>query len=309
MCAPPRSRAPMNRSYGNFAYKNELEKNNHQEIENFKDPKLPLLHKKPLTACNKEVAWLEGLKNLGVDFKVINELFFIGVEVVEVEFGCHLEARVVAFEHESITSNMWIESYIVPTLVSLSIHQRGRIHGGIAFRDTQDTVSDCSSFTILFDDDDGLYDSQGKVDSSKALDASLVVTESSGTESDKQDTSSRSGNDTDALDADIRLVSNEEPRAEYFKPPPNVDHLVPEVPTPVPAASTSSPSSTTVDQDAHSRKVPHKPLKNKQSSSYSLQESFDITKKGLLGREKPRPTFNKDIIETDTIADMDGMDL
>ncbi|GJX17535.1 hypothetical protein Tco_0218367 [Tanacetum coccineum] len=55
---------------------------------------------------------------------------------------------------------------------------------------------------------------QGKVDSSKALDASLVVTESSGTESNKQDTSSRSWNNTDALDADIRLVSNEEPRAE-----------------------------------------------------------------------------------------------
>ncbi|GJR57113.1 hypothetical protein Tco_1499275 [Tanacetum coccineum] len=39
---------------------------------------------------------------------------------------------------------------------------------------------------------------------------------------------------------------------EYFKPPPIVDHLVPEVPTLVPAASTSSPSSTTVDQDAPS---------------------------------------------------------
>ncbi|GJY49023.1 hypothetical protein Tco_0438979 [Tanacetum coccineum] len=32
----------------------------------------------------------------------------------------------------------------------------------------------------------------------------------------------------------------------YFKPPPNVDH-------PVPAASTCSPSSTTVDQDAPSK--------------------------------------------------------
>ncbi|GJS98313.1 hypothetical protein Tco_0819483 [Tanacetum coccineum] len=38
----------------------------------------------------------------------------------------------------------------------------------------------------------------------------------------------------------------------YFKPPPNVDHPVPEDPTPVPAASTSSPSLTTVDQDAAS---------------------------------------------------------
>ncbi|GJR41663.1 hypothetical protein Tco_1309766 [Tanacetum coccineum] len=39
---------------------------------------------------------------------------------------------------------------------------------------------------------------------------------------------------------------------EYFKPLLNVDHPVPEVPTPVPAASTSSSSSTTVDQDAPS---------------------------------------------------------
>nr|GEW22259.1 integrase, catalytic region, zinc finger, CCHC-type, peptidase aspartic, catalytic [Tanacetum cinerariifolium] len=39
---------------------------------------------------------------------------------------------------------------------------------------------------------------------------------------------------------------------DYFKPPPNVDHLVPEGPTPVHVASTSSPSSTTVDQDAPS---------------------------------------------------------
>nr|GEY90513.1 hypothetical protein [Tanacetum cinerariifolium] len=37
---------------------------------------------------------------------------------------------------------------------------------------------------------------------------------------------------------------------EYFKPPPNFDHPVPKVSTLVPAASTSSPSSTAVDQDA-----------------------------------------------------------
>ncbi|GKD30888.1 hypothetical protein Tco_1241666 [Tanacetum coccineum] len=55
---------------------------------------------------------------------------------------------------------------------------------------------------------------EGNVDSSKVLNAGLVITESSGTESAKQDTSSRSGNDTDALDADIRLLSNKEPRAE-----------------------------------------------------------------------------------------------
>ncbi|GJW12954.1 hypothetical protein Tco_1578781 [Tanacetum coccineum] len=41
------------------------------------------------------------------------------------------------------------------------------------------------------------------VDTSKALDASLVDTERSGTESKEQDTSSRSGNDEHANDADI----------------------------------------------------------------------------------------------------------
>nr|GFA90495.1 hypothetical protein [Tanacetum cinerariifolium] len=55
---------------------------------------------------------------------------------------------------------------------------------------------------------------EGKVDSSKALNVGLVITESSGTESDKQDTSSTSGKDTNALDAEIRLKSNKEQRAE-----------------------------------------------------------------------------------------------
>ncbi|GJR82075.1 hypothetical protein Tco_0152860 [Tanacetum coccineum] len=53
-----------------------------------------------------------------------------------------------------------------------------------------------------------------KVDMSKSLDASLVHTESSGTESKEQDTSSRSGNDAHADDADIRPIYDEEPMAE-----------------------------------------------------------------------------------------------
>ncbi|GJW53217.1 hypothetical protein Tco_0097302 [Tanacetum coccineum] len=55
---------------------------------------------------------------------------------------------------------------------------------------------------------------QGKVDTSKALDASLVVTKSRGMESEKQDTSSRSGNDIDTDDANIRPSYDEEPMAE-----------------------------------------------------------------------------------------------
>ncbi|GJS78651.1 hypothetical protein Tco_0728532 [Tanacetum coccineum] len=53
-----------------------------------------------------------------------------------------------------------------------------------------------------------------KVDTSTTLDASLVEIESSGTESKEQDTSSRSGNDAHADDADIRPIYDEEPMAE-----------------------------------------------------------------------------------------------
>ncbi|GJW62561.1 hypothetical protein Tco_0111896 [Tanacetum coccineum] len=56
---------------------------------------------------------------------------------------------------------------------------------------------------------------EDKVDSSKALDASLVDTESSGTALKEQDTSSRSGNDAHADDADIRPIYDEEPMADY----------------------------------------------------------------------------------------------
>ncbi|GJW98246.1 hypothetical protein Tco_0180054 [Tanacetum coccineum] len=45
-----------------------------------------------------------------------------------------------------------------------------------------------------------------KVDTSKALDASSVIIKSNGTESQKQDTSSRSGNDAHVDDADIRPI-------------------------------------------------------------------------------------------------------
>ncbi|GKE09068.1 hypothetical protein Tco_1412619, partial [Tanacetum coccineum] len=53
-----------------------------------------------------------------------------------------------------------------------------------------------------------------KVDTSKALDASLVDTKSSRTESKEQHTSSKSGNDVHADDVDIRPIYDEEPMAE-----------------------------------------------------------------------------------------------
>ncbi|GKA49689.1 hypothetical protein Tco_0742762 [Tanacetum coccineum] len=52
---------------------------------------------------------------------------------------------------------------------------------------------------------------EGKVNTYKALDASLVDIEGSGTESKEHDTSSRSGNDAHADDADIKPIYDEEP--------------------------------------------------------------------------------------------------
>ncbi|GJS11223.1 hypothetical protein Tco_0368019 [Tanacetum coccineum] len=49
----------------------------------------------------------------------------------------------------------------------------------------------------------------------RTFDADLVVTESSGTESEVQDDSNRSGNVTDADDANIKPIYDEEPMAEY----------------------------------------------------------------------------------------------
>ncbi|GKD94922.1 hypothetical protein Tco_1374759 [Tanacetum coccineum] len=56
---------------------------------------------------------------------------------------------------------------------------------------------------------------ENKVDTSKALDANLVVMESSGTKSEKQDTSSKSGSDAVADNAYIKPVYDKKPMAEF----------------------------------------------------------------------------------------------
>ncbi|GJR14755.1 hypothetical protein Tco_0797407 [Tanacetum coccineum] len=55
---------------------------------------------------------------------------------------------------------------------------------------------------------------ESKVDTGKAVDVDLFITESSGTKSKVQDDSSRSGNDTNTDDADIRPIYDEQPMAE-----------------------------------------------------------------------------------------------
>nr|GFC18120.1 hypothetical protein [Tanacetum cinerariifolium] len=55
---------------------------------------------------------------------------------------------------------------------------------------------------------------ESEIDMGKAVNDDLVVTESSGTESKVKVDNSRSGNDTDTNDADIRPIYDEEPMAK-----------------------------------------------------------------------------------------------
>nr|GEZ53330.1 hypothetical protein [Tanacetum cinerariifolium] len=55
---------------------------------------------------------------------------------------------------------------------------------------------------------------ESKIDMGKAVSDDLVVTESSGTESEVQDDNSRLGNGTDADNADIRPIYDKEPMAK-----------------------------------------------------------------------------------------------
>nr|GEZ44330.1 hypothetical protein [Tanacetum cinerariifolium] len=75
---------------------------------------------------------------------------------------------------------------------------------------------------------------ESKIDTGKVVDANLVVTKSSGIESEVQDDNSKSGNDTNADDAYIRRIYNEEPRAKQndvwtqrFKPRPTMSTKLP----------------------------------------------------------------------------------
>ncbi|GKA06649.1 hypothetical protein Tco_0685873 [Tanacetum coccineum] len=62
-----------------------------------------------------------------------------------------------------------------------------------------------------------LQKQESKVDLGKALDAGLVVTKCSGTKLEVQDTSSRTGDDADADNADIKPIYDEEPMAEILE--------------------------------------------------------------------------------------------
>nr|GFA09243.1 hypothetical protein [Tanacetum cinerariifolium] len=88
--------------------------------------------------------------------------------------------------------------------------------------DTEDNTEDSNSESSKAVKESNLNSAtkdtqESKIDMGKAVNDDLVVTESSGTESEVQDDNNRSGNDTDADDADIKPIYDEEPMAKYPK--------------------------------------------------------------------------------------------
>nr|GFC98193.1 hypothetical protein [Tanacetum cinerariifolium] len=76
------------------------------------------------------------------------------------------------------------------------------------FIDSQVTLDYDSQMTEKY------FTQESTIGMGKAVHADLVVTEANGTESNVQVDNSRSGNDTDAADADIRPIYDEEPMAK-----------------------------------------------------------------------------------------------
>nr|GEX75611.1 hypothetical protein [Tanacetum cinerariifolium] len=156
---------------------------------------------------------------------------------------------------------------------------------------------------------------EGKVDLDKELDADLVVTESSGTESEKHDTSSKSRNDTHAEDADIKPANDKELMAEVqltaqhnvlayeqqhsMQSEPIYDtHLLEKV------DSNTTPDSTNmchrggeIKQNAENEKVfANVALKNKLRKLKGNSVDTKFTKSSILGKPVLQPPRNQSVV-------------
>ncbi|GJV22002.1 hypothetical protein Tco_1371022 [Tanacetum coccineum] len=146
---------------------------------------------------------------------------------------------------------------------------------------------------------------EGKVDTSKALDASLVNTKSNGTESGKQDTSSSSGNDVDD-DADIKPVYDKEPMAKVQSTADNNVFATRQQHTEQPKFNNEGEVDQNAEQCHDTRPLPAK-LPNNQTTELSNQslESKNISlKEGQHGEflkvksNEAKIKHDIDVIET-----------
>nr|GEX87359.1 hypothetical protein [Tanacetum cinerariifolium] len=142
---------------------------------------------------------------------------------------------------------------------------------------------------------------EGKVDTSNALDASFVDTECSETASGEQDTSSRSWNDTHANDVDIRPIYDEEPIAEKCVFNANHDHCVTKFLNEVNSRAKVSPNTiTNINKPVEQTSVVKKPERQiPKGLSFSIKKTSVVHEKTMNPRSclrrKPTGKFFKTI--------------
>nr|GEW27908.1 hypothetical protein [Tanacetum cinerariifolium] len=158
-----------------------------------------------------------------------------------------------------------------------------------------------------------LQTTEEKVDTSKSSDASLVDTESSGTESNEQDTSSRSGNDAHTDDANVKPIYDEKPIAEFTSqvhvnndlPKPVTTHYLPKEresvfakPYHMTASSESRNRSKNIPKFSSSDMVHNHYLeeakKKTQESSRNSEPSMmpSVRSQSIANGYKPKPRIN-----------------
>ncbi|GJR57651.1 hypothetical protein Tco_1499813 [Tanacetum coccineum] len=124
-----------------------------------------------------------------------------------------------------------------------------------------------------------------KVDTSKELDASSVIIKSNGTESQEQDTSSKSGNDAHVNHADIRPIYNEEPMAEVQMTADDNVSATGQKHTEQPESNNEGEVDQNVDQCYDTRPLPAKLTDNRTTElSNQLLESKNVCLKKTVAQ-------------------------
>ncbi|GJU18085.1 retrovirus-related pol polyprotein from transposon TNT 1-94 [Tanacetum coccineum] len=123
---------------------------------------------------------------------------------------------------------------------------------------------------------------RGNANSSKALDAGLVVTESNDTESESHVSSSRFGKDTHAEDSDINSVIDKQPMAEVYR-------------NTTPESTDMSHRRGEIDQNVDAEKCQVScPLPNPSFDNMTTESSFQSLESENISLKKTVSQFQKD---------------
>nr|GEZ63166.1 hypothetical protein [Tanacetum cinerariifolium] len=138
------------------------------------------------------------------DFREIGSM--AAFNVLETQFQLFIKLRIYLNDEYVATTHIYFQQYT--QLAILEFHDTLIQH----MKSVKKSIDERAHHKREYDNwvnEIHMQTTEEKVDTSKALDASLVDTESSGTDSKEQETSSRSGND-----AHIRPIYDEEPMTE-----------------------------------------------------------------------------------------------